>query len=119
MKTALPMLAAAAALGVLSMSGCNANHSTATAATAGSTAAAQTAVAQASSAQPAVVSTAGDPYHWLEAVHGERATAWVDKENAKTKATAFASGPEFEKLRKQLLEVMNSQARIPFVGKMG
>src|SRR5699024_7532405 len=64
-------------------------------------------------------STTNDPFLWLEKVHGERATSWVDQQNARTKATAFASGDTFEHLRGQLLEVMNSDARIPYVRKMG
>ncbi|MDN5924239.1 MAG: prolyl oligopeptidase family serine peptidase [Xanthomonadales bacterium] len=70
--------------------------------------------------QPAsAASAANDPFLWLEQVHGERAISWVDKQNAITKDTAFASGKTFEHLRQQLLEVMNSDARIPYVGKMG
>ncbi|MDN5864655.1 MAG: prolyl oligopeptidase family serine peptidase [Gammaproteobacteria bacterium] len=85
---------------------------------AGKTAAASIAANGATSKAPAV-STAGDPFHWLEATHGERALAWVDKQNARTRATDFANGKEFEHLRKQLLQVMTSEARIPYVGKMG
>jgi prolyl oligopeptidase len=60
-----------------------------------------------------------NPYSWLLKVHGKRALAWVDKQNARTKDTAFASGSAFDHLRSELLEVLNSKQRIPFVHKMG
>ncbi|HEX7338809.1 MAG TPA: prolyl oligopeptidase family serine peptidase [Rhodanobacteraceae bacterium] len=116
MKSTLPTLALAATLGAISLSACNSNQPTdktpATKAASGAASVAKT-------AQPAVVSTVGDPFHWLEAVHGQRATAWVDAQNARTEATAFASGKTFDHIRTQLLEVMNSNARIPYVSKMG
>ncbi|HEX7342383.1 MAG TPA: prolyl oligopeptidase family serine peptidase [Rhodanobacteraceae bacterium] len=117
MKPALPMLALVAAAGVVSLSACNSSHPAAAAAKAKPATTAT--VAKTKPAQPAVVSTTGDPYHWLEAVHGKRATAWVDKQNARTEATSFASGVEFDHIRQQILDVMNSNARIPYVGKMG
>ncbi|HET7662814.1 MAG TPA: prolyl oligopeptidase family serine peptidase [Rhodanobacteraceae bacterium] len=101
MKSTLLMLAVAATLGATSMT----THASDT--------------RHATTPPAAASSTAGDPFLWLEKVHGDRATAWVDKENARTKATAFASGPEFEHLRQQLLEVMTSDARIPYIRKMG
>ncbi|HET8555522.1 MAG TPA: prolyl oligopeptidase family serine peptidase [Rhodanobacteraceae bacterium] len=100
MKSTLLMLAVAATLGATSMT----THASDT---------------HLATTQPATVSTANDPFLWLEKVHGDRATTWVDKENARTKATGFASGPEFERLRQQLLEVMTSDARIPYAYKMG
>ncbi len=99
------LLPVAAALGALGLAACASNNrSSEAAANAG--------------AAPAP-STYHDPYLWLENVHGKRALAWVDKQNTRTKATGFASGKAFEQLRAQLLEVMTSEARIPYVRKMG
>ncbi|MBN8922931.1 MAG: S9 family peptidase [Rhodanobacter sp. 68-29] len=59
-----------------------------------------------------------DPYLWLEATHGERAMDWVKKQNAITEQ-AFASSPAFDHTRDQILEVLDSDARIPYVRRMG
>lgn len=59
-----------------------------------------------------------DPYLWLEDVTGEKALDWVKQRNATTQAK-FESNPEFTKLRDDLLEILNSKERIPFVTKYG
>jgi prolyl oligopeptidase len=59
-----------------------------------------------------------DPYLWLEDVTGEKALDWVKQRNAITQAK-FESSPEFTKLRDDLLEILNSKERIPFVTKYG
>ena len=59
-----------------------------------------------------------DPYLWLEDVTGEKALDWVKQRNATTQAK-FESSPEFTKLRDDLLEILNSKERIPFVTKYG
>jgi prolyl oligopeptidase len=59
-----------------------------------------------------------DPYLWLEATHGARAMDWVKKQNAITEK-AFASSPEFTRTFDQVLEVLDSDARIPYVSRMG
>jgi prolyl oligopeptidase len=59
-----------------------------------------------------------DPYLWLEATHAPRAMAWVKAQNAITEK-AFASSPEFTRTFDQVLEVLDSDARIPYVGRMG
>jgi prolyl oligopeptidase len=59
-----------------------------------------------------------DPYLWLEATHDARAMNWVKAQNAITEK-AFASSAEFEHTRSQILEVLDSNARIPVVGRMG
>ena len=59
-----------------------------------------------------------DPYLWLEATHGARAMDWVKRQNAITEK-AFASSPEFDRTRNQVLEVLDSDARIPYVSRMG
>ena len=62
--------------------------------------------------------TADDPYLWLEDIHGAKPLEWVHAENAKT-AKVYAENPEFEKTRARILEVLDSEARIPFVQKLG
>lgn len=59
-----------------------------------------------------------DPFIWLEDIHGERALAWVEQENART-ATEFTQEPGFDILRGRLLEVLDSTDRIPMVEKLG
>jgi len=59
-----------------------------------------------------------DPYLWLEATHGQRAMDWVKAQNAVTEK-AFADSPEFSHTFDRILEVLNSDARIPYVHRMG
>ncbi|HWU77320.1 MAG TPA: prolyl oligopeptidase family serine peptidase [Rhodanobacter sp.] len=59
-----------------------------------------------------------DPFLWLEQVHSDRSMAWVKQENAKTTAR-FADGTRFDKTRDDILEVLDSDARIPYVNRMG
>lgn len=61
---------------------------------------------------------AGDRWQWLEDIHGEKPLAWVEEENTKT-AAAFASLPGFEPTREAVLEVLDSEDKIPFVEKIG
>lgn len=63
-------------------------------------------------------STEADPYLWLEDVAGERALAWVREQSARTTAELEAA-PGFEQLCRRLLDIFNSDARIPFVTKFG
>lgn len=59
-----------------------------------------------------------DPYLWLEDVTGEKALNWVKERNAKTQSH-FDANPDFTKLKDDLLEILNSKERIPFVQKYG
>ena len=59
-----------------------------------------------------------DRYLWLEDIHGQKPLAWVHAENERTRK-AYADTPEFESLRRRLLEVLDSDAKIPFVSKIG
>ncbi len=59
-----------------------------------------------------------DPYLWLEEVASPKAMDWVKGRNAVT-VKALASSPEFDKMQGQILEVLDSDARIPFVRRMG
>ena len=63
-------------------------------------------------------SAAADPYLWLEDVTGERALAWVRERNAATEA-ALAATPEFRRLEGEIREILDSDARIPGVTKIG
>ncbi|OOG49664.1 prolyl oligopeptidase family serine peptidase [Rhodanobacter sp. C01] len=59
-----------------------------------------------------------DPYLWLEDIRGTRSMDWVKKENAVT-TKQFVDNAEFTKTRDSILEVLDSDARIPDVGRMG
>lgn len=59
-----------------------------------------------------------DPYQWLEDVTGEKAIEWVKERNAKAEA-ALTSSDDFKKLEADLLAILDSDARIPFVSKNG
>jgi prolyl oligopeptidase len=68
--------------------------------------------------QPASSSSAADPYQWLEDVTGDKALAWVKARNAESTAE-LASAPAFQQLKKDLLAILDSSARIPYVAKRG
>jgi prolyl oligopeptidase len=59
-----------------------------------------------------------DRYQWLEDVGGERPLAWARERNAEA-AKVLESGPEFQALEKRLLDILDSDARIPYVEKLG
>ncbi|KAF1700087.1 prolyl oligopeptidase family serine peptidase [Pseudoxanthomonas suwonensis] len=61
---------------------------------------------------------ADDPYQWLEDVTGERQLDWVRAQNARTDA-ALASTPEFKAMEAGIREVLDSDAKIPGVQKIG
>jgi prolyl oligopeptidase len=79
-------------------------------------------MAHASTPPPASASSTSaatdDPWLWLEATHSPRALDWVHAQNAITKK-AFMETPEFKQTRGEILQVLDSEARIPYVGKMG
>ena len=58
-----------------------------------------------------------DPYLWLEDILGEEALDWVRARNAPT--VAEFSGEDFELMRTQALEVLDTDARIPYVRRRG
>ena len=64
--------------------------------------------------EPAVT----DPYLWLENVEGEKALDWVKARNAVTEAE-LAAAPEFKQLEAQILAILDSEAKIPYVEKIG
>ena len=59
-----------------------------------------------------------DPYAWLEDVEGERALSWVRDRNTGAEQ-AIASDEPFAQLSKEILDVLDSDARIPMVTKAG
>jgi prolyl oligopeptidase len=67
---------------------------------------------------PTPAPTADDPYLWLEDVAGEKALAWVRARNALAEKE-FAADPRYEPLRANLITILNSRERIPYVNRMG
>ncbi|MDR1075702.1 MAG: prolyl oligopeptidase family serine peptidase [Xanthomonadaceae bacterium] len=65
--------------------------------------------------EPAVTD---DPYFWLEDVGGAKPLEWVTAQNAKTDA-ALASTPEFQRMEADILAILDSDAKIPAVQKIG
>jgi prolyl oligopeptidase len=61
---------------------------------------------------------AADPFLWLEGVTDEKALDWVRERNAKAEAE-IASSPEFQRLEADLRAILDSDARIPGVQKIG
>lgn len=62
-------------------------------------------------------STPDDPYLWLEDVTGEEALNWVRARNEPTLAELCDA--EFERMRAEALEVLDTDARIPYVRRRG
>jgi prolyl oligopeptidase len=54
-----------------------------------------------------------DRYIWLEEVEGDSAMAWVLAQN-KISIDAIQAHPDFEKIKKNILDVLNSKERIPY-----
>jgi prolyl oligopeptidase len=61
---------------------------------------------------------AADHYLWLEEVSGEKQLAWARERNAES-MKELASGPEFAALKADLLKILDSKERIPYVSKRG
>jgi len=59
-----------------------------------------------------------DPYTWLEDVEGAQALAWVRERNDEALAR-LASTPSFDSIRREVLEVLDSDAKIPMVSRAG
>ncbi len=58
-----------------------------------------------------------DPYLWLEDITGEDALNWVRTHNEPTLAALGGEG--FEQMRAEALEVLDTDARIPYVRRRG
>ncbi|UCH94708.1 MAG: S9 family peptidase [Candidatus Aminicenantes bacterium] len=59
-----------------------------------------------------------DPFLWLEEIEGKKALEWVDQHNKKSVAK-LESVPGFKKINDQVLEILNSDERIPKASKRG
>lgn len=59
-----------------------------------------------------------DPYLWLEDISSAASMQWVHEQNART-LKQIESSPDFEPIRKRILEILNSSERIPYVAKHG
>ena len=62
--------------------------------------------------------TSDDPFLWLEDIHSTPSMDWVKQQNALT-TKQFVDNAEFTKTRNSILEVLDSDARIPEVRRMG
>ena len=62
--------------------------------------------------------TDADPYLWLEEVGGQKQLAWVRERNAECVA-AVGQGEAFAAGEQRLLSILDSQAKIPYVSKIG
>jgi prolyl oligopeptidase len=85
--------------------------------------AAVTIIAASATAAPApkhtsAVATASDPFAWLEDIHGARAMAWVEKQNART-AARLETDPRFAAFQRQALALLTAADRIPHPGFLG
>ncbi|HZN80129.1 MAG TPA: prolyl oligopeptidase family serine peptidase [Mycobacterium sp.] len=58
-----------------------------------------------------------DPYLWLEDITGDDALDWVRRHNEPT--LAELGGDRFEQMRAEALEVLDTDARIPYVRRRG
>jgi prolyl oligopeptidase len=68
--------------------------------------------------QTSVTPVSDDPFQWLEDVQGEKALNWVRERNALSQKELTAR-PEYEPIRKGVLEVLNAKDRIPYFGRRG
>jgi prolyl oligopeptidase len=59
-----------------------------------------------------------DPFQWLEDVTGEKPLAWVKERNAESTGELTGSD-QFQKLERRILEILDSDARIPAIQKIG
>ncbi len=59
-----------------------------------------------------------DPYLWLEDVTGDKALDWVRARNAESQK-ALTGSEQFQQLQAGILAILDSDARIPYVGKHG
>src|SRR6476619_2523636 len=61
--------------------------------------------------------TGTDPYLWLEEITGDEALDWVRSHNEPTLAELCDA--RFEQMRAEALEVLDTDARIPYVRRRG
>ncbi len=77
-------------------------------------------IAQAADKAPAAsaVTATDDPFLWLEDIHADKSMDWVKAQNAVT-SKQFMETPDFARTRDRILEVLDSDARIPYPIRMG
>ncbi len=63
-------------------------------------------------AAPPAQAGADDPFLWLEDIHGARAMAWVEQENARSLAV-LKGDPRYETFHREALKIVNATDRIP------
>lgn len=68
-------------------------------------------------ARPAESLPETDPHEWLEEVTGQAALAWVGERNAY--AEAALGGSRLERTEAEILQVLDSEDRIPLLGRAG
>lgn len=71
---------------------------------------------QPAQSMPAVTDT--DPHLWLEEITGEKQLAWVRKHNQQADLV-LASTPRFQQMQSQILTILSSTDKIPYVVKRG
>jgi len=71
-----------------------------------------------SSDAPDASETPADPFLWLEDVTGQRSLNWVRRQNAAS-IELIGGDPGFQKLRDDIKSILDSDDKIPAVGKMG
>ncbi len=59
-----------------------------------------------------------DPYQWLEEILGDKPLSWVKERNAES-VGELAQSDKFRALEHRILEILDSDARIPAVEKIG
>jgi prolyl oligopeptidase len=59
-----------------------------------------------------------DPHAWLEDVGGEKALTWVKERNAES-TSELTKSEQFQSLERRILQVLDSDARIPTIQKIG
>lgn len=58
------------------------------------------------------------PFLWLEEIKGEKALEWVQQQNKKT-AAELETVPGFKECNEKILEILNSDKRIPYAVQKG
>ena len=72
----------------------------------------------AASVGTAVAAEETDRYAWLEDVTGDKPLSWVKEQNAKSEGR-LAQTPAFKQMEASIREVLDSDAKIPGVQKIG
>jgi prolyl oligopeptidase len=67
---------------------------------------------------PSAVPGSPDPFAWLDDIHGARAMAWVEQQNART-AAVLETDPRFQVFRQEALAIFTAKDRIPMPAFLG